>query len=105
MKSSKPEVTEGAEPGSSLGTVRVLAACAVLGGCAAGVMQAEAPPESAAPAAAPAVASKLLAEGVYNERTFSKEGFAILEANNSLADIITRNTGITNKDDVGFKIR
>jgi Animal haem peroxidase len=52
-----------------------------------------------------ALTNPLLAEGVYNERTFSKEGFAILEANNSLADVITRNTGVTNKDEVGFKIR
>jgi prostaglandin-endoperoxide synthase 2 len=52
-----------------------------------------------------ALTNPLLAKGVFNEATFSKEGMAILEATNTLADVITRTTKITDKDDVGFKIR
>lgn len=52
-----------------------------------------------------ALTNPLLAKGVFTEDTFSKEGMAILEQTDSLADIITRNTKIADKDAVGFKIR
>lgn len=52
-----------------------------------------------------ALTNPLLAKGVYNEATFSKEGLAILDATDSLADVIVRNTKITDKNQVGFKIR
>jgi prostaglandin-endoperoxide synthase 2 len=52
-----------------------------------------------------ALTNPLLAKGVFNEATFSKEGMAILEATDSLADVITRNTQIADKGEVGFKIR
>jgi prostaglandin-endoperoxide synthase 2 len=52
-----------------------------------------------------ALTNPLLAKGVFNEQTFSKEGLAILEATDTLADVITRNTKIADKSEVGFKIR
>lgn len=52
-----------------------------------------------------ALTNPLLAKGVYNADTFSKEGMAIIDETNSLADVILRNTGITDKAEVGFKIR
>ncbi|MGF1594744.1 MAG: peroxidase family protein [Kiloniellaceae bacterium] len=52
-----------------------------------------------------ALTNPLLAKGVFNEETFSKEGMAILEATDSLADVIARNTRIADKNEVGFKIR
>jgi prostaglandin-endoperoxide synthase 2 len=52
-----------------------------------------------------ALTNPLLAERVYNADTFSAEGLAIIENTEALADVIVRNTGITNPEQVGFKIR
>ncbi|GAB4392755.1 MAG: hypothetical protein Tsb0032_09540 [Kiloniellaceae bacterium] len=52
-----------------------------------------------------ALTNPLLAERVYNAETFSPEGLAIIESTNSLADLIQRNTAITDKAEVGFQIR
>jgi prostaglandin-endoperoxide synthase 2 len=52
-----------------------------------------------------ALTNPLLAKGVFTEQTFSKEGMAILEDTNTLADVITRTTKIADRSDVGFKIR
>lgn len=52
-----------------------------------------------------ALTNPLLAEGIYNEKTFSPEGLRIIENTSTLADLIQRNTGITDKAEVGFQIR
>ncbi|WP_193367902.1 peroxidase family protein [Pelagibius marinus] len=52
-----------------------------------------------------ALTNPLLAERVYNAETFSPEGLEIIENTNSLADLIQRNTGVTDKAEVGFQIR
>jgi prostaglandin-endoperoxide synthase 2 len=52
-----------------------------------------------------ALTNPLLAKGVFTEQTFSKEGMAILEATDTLADVILRTTKIDDKGAVGFKIR
>ena len=52
-----------------------------------------------------ALTNPLLAEAVYNADTFSAEGLAIIDDTETLADVIVRNTGITDPEQVGFKIR
>ncbi len=52
-----------------------------------------------------ALTNPLLASAVYNAGTFSDEGLAIIEATETLADVIVRNTGIADRNLVGFKIR
>lgn len=52
-----------------------------------------------------ALTNPLLAERVYNADTFSAEGLAIIDDTETLADVIARNTGITDPEQVGFKIR
>jgi prostaglandin-endoperoxide synthase 2 len=49
-----------------------------------------------------ALTNPLLAKRVYNEDTFSKEGFKIVESTDTLADLILRNTGIKKASEVGF---
>jgi prostaglandin-endoperoxide synthase 2 len=52
-----------------------------------------------------ALTNPLLAENVFNEDTFGKEGMEIIKATRTLADVIVRNTGISDPDEVGFEIR
>ncbi|HEY0324732.1 MAG TPA: peroxidase family protein, partial [Allosphingosinicella sp.] len=52
-----------------------------------------------------ALTNPLLAKAVYCEDTFSKEGLEIIKENRTLADLIVRNTGIRDKEAVGFKVR
>jgi prostaglandin-endoperoxide synthase 2 len=50
-----------------------------------------------------ALTNPLLAKDVYNEKTFSPEGFKIVEETNTLAQVISRNTSL-HEDQVSFKI-
>lgn len=52
-----------------------------------------------------ALTNPLLAENVYNERTFSREGLEIIESTKGIADLIARNTGIGDPSLVGFTVR
>lgn len=52
-----------------------------------------------------ALTNPLLAEAIHNADTFSEEGLAILEATNELADVVLRNTEISEKSKIGFRIR
>ena len=52
-----------------------------------------------------ALTNPLLAEAVYNADTFAKEGLAIIDATSSLADVIVRNTGLTEKAGLGFTLK
>jgi prostaglandin-endoperoxide synthase 2 len=52
-----------------------------------------------------ALTNPLLAKAVYNANTFSAEGITIIDATESLAEVIVRNTGITDPEQVGFEIR
>lgn len=52
-----------------------------------------------------ALTNPLLAESVYNERTFSREGLEIIESTRGIADVIARNTGISDPSLVGFTVR
>ena len=53
-----------------------------------------------------ALTNPLLAEAVFNHPdTFAKEGRAIIDSTQGLADLVVRNTGIADRDAVGFKIR
>lgn len=53
-----------------------------------------------------ALTNPLLSKAVFNHPdTFAPEGRAIVDATSSLADIVARNTGITDRNAVGFKIR
>ncbi len=52
-----------------------------------------------------ALTNPLLAKAVYCEDTFSAEGLEIIKENRTLADIIVRNTGVRDKDAVGFTVR
>ena len=52
-----------------------------------------------------ALTNPLLAERVYSADTFSTEGLAIIDDTETLADVIVRNSGITDQEQVGFKIR
>ncbi len=52
-----------------------------------------------------ALTNPLLAEAVYNEATFSAEGLGIIDQTETLADVVVRNTGITDPDQIGFKQR
>jgi prostaglandin-endoperoxide synthase 2 len=52
-----------------------------------------------------ALTNPLLAKAVFNEETFGKEGMQVIRATTSLADVVSRNTGISNSDQVGFNIR
>jgi prostaglandin-endoperoxide synthase 2 len=51
-----------------------------------------------------ALTNPLLAERVYNADTFSAEGLAIIDGTETLADVVVRNSGITDPEQVGFKI-
>jgi len=52
-----------------------------------------------------ALTNPLLAKAVYCEDTFSKEGLEIIKENRTLADVIVRNTAISDKGAVGFQVR
>ena len=52
-----------------------------------------------------ALTNPLLAEAVYNADTFSQEGLAIIDATDSLADVIVRNTGLTDRTKLGFTLK
>jgi prostaglandin-endoperoxide synthase 2 len=52
-----------------------------------------------------ALTNPLLAEAVYNEGTFGREGLEIVRTTKTLADVIARNTGIRDPDLVGFTVR
>jgi prostaglandin-endoperoxide synthase 2 len=52
-----------------------------------------------------ALTNPLLAEAVYNEHTFGKEGLETIRNTRTLAEVIVRNTGISEKSKVGFKVR
>ncbi len=53
-----------------------------------------------------ALTNPLLAEAVFNHPdTFAPEGRAIIDATAGLADVVVRNTGISDREAVGFKIR
>lgn len=52
-----------------------------------------------------ALTNPLLADQVYNADTFSAEGLSIIDSTESLANIIVRNTGIEDTQQVCFKIR
>jgi prostaglandin-endoperoxide synthase 2 len=53
-----------------------------------------------------ALTNPLLSKAVFNHPdTFAPEGRAIIDATSSLADIVVRNTGVTDRKAVGFKIR
>ena len=49
-----------------------------------------------------ALTNPLLAAEVFNEGTFSKEGFAIINGTGKLSDIIGRNSGLKNGEGVSF---
>jgi len=49
-----------------------------------------------------ALTNPLLAAEVFNEDTFSKEGFAIINDTGKLSDIIGRNSGLKNGKGVSF---
>lgn len=51
-----------------------------------------------------ALTNPLLAEKVFNEGTFGKEGMAIIKETRTLAEVIVRNTGITDPAKVRFKV-
>lgn len=52
-----------------------------------------------------ALTNPLLAKAVYNEDTFSKEGMDIIQSNRTLADLIVCNTGLHDKEAIGFAVR
>ncbi len=52
-----------------------------------------------------ALTNPLLAKAVFNADTFSPEGLVIIDGTEALADIIVRNTGLTDPEQVGFQIR
>ncbi|MFN3725041.1 MAG: peroxidase family protein [Allosphingosinicella sp.] len=52
-----------------------------------------------------ALTNPLLAKSVYCEDTFSREGMEIIKQNRTLADLIVCNTGIKEREAVGFKVR
>ncbi len=52
-----------------------------------------------------ALTNPLLSSNVYNENTFSALGMKIIENTKGLADIIIRNTTVTDRNAVGFKHR
>jgi prostaglandin-endoperoxide synthase 2 len=52
-----------------------------------------------------ALTNPLLAKAVYNANTFTAEGLTIIDDTESLAEVIVRNTGITDPEQVGFEIR
>lgn len=52
-----------------------------------------------------ALTNPLLAKAVFNEETFSAVGMDEIAGCNGIADIVLANTGLSNKTDVGFKIR
>lgn len=52
-----------------------------------------------------ALTNPLLSANIYNEDTFSPLGMEIINNTKGLADIIVRNTTITERDSVGFKYR
>jgi prostaglandin-endoperoxide synthase 2 len=52
-----------------------------------------------------ALTNPLLAENVFNEDTFSKEGMEVIRSTRTLAELISRNTGIRDPDEVGFAVR
>jgi len=52
-----------------------------------------------------ALTNPLLAKAVYNADTFSSEGLEIIEQTRRLADVIVRNTDLSNPEEVGFAIR
>ena len=53
-----------------------------------------------------ALTNPLLAEAVFNHRdTFAAEGRAIIDSTHGLADLVVRNTGIADRESVGFRIR
>jgi len=52
-----------------------------------------------------ALTNPLLSESVYNERTFGAEGLEIAEETRTLAQVIARNTGISDPALVGFTVR
>ena len=52
-----------------------------------------------------ALTNPLLSANIYNEDTFSALGMEIINNTKGLADIIVRNTTITERDSVGFKYR
>ena len=51
-----------------------------------------------------ALTNPLLAENVFNEDTFGAEGMAIIRNTRTLADLIVRNTGITDRTQVRFNV-
>ncbi len=52
-----------------------------------------------------ALTNPLLAKEVFNEKTFSKVGLEIIGGTETLADVVVRNTGITDPGKIGFKVR
>ena len=52
-----------------------------------------------------ALTNPLLSKNIFNSATFSELGMEIIKNTHGLADIIARNTGVKNKEEVGFKIR
>ena len=51
-----------------------------------------------------ALTNPLLAENVFNEDTFGTEGLEIIRATRTLAEVIVRNTGISDEREVGFAV-
>jgi prostaglandin-endoperoxide synthase 2 len=52
-----------------------------------------------------ALTNPLLPQNVFNEDTFSKEGMEVIRSTRTLADVIARNTGISDPGQVGFAVR
>lgn len=51
-----------------------------------------------------ALTNPLLARHVHNEETFGKPGMEIVNTTKTLAEVIVRNTGLTNADDLRFEL-
>jgi prostaglandin-endoperoxide synthase 2 len=52
-----------------------------------------------------ALTNPLLAKSVFNEDTFGAQGMQVIQETKGLPDVIARNTGIRNREDVGFVVR